>query len=117
MISYWGVEHGDSISKADTKYGKSGPPSPERRTQGAIWNYLAPGSHGLAAGKRGKKIRAATNEGGGVVIGGVAGGLVGSKLSLGRARVPLAAATGIAGGQLGLNRNQRKGYLKPERKR
>lgn len=120
MISYWGVDHGDEISKADNKYGKNKAPSGGRRVTTALF----PGWHGAVAGKKGKKLRSAGTElagyYGGALGGGVAGGAAGAVLSRGNAAGAQIGSSvgqlagGLTGTQLGLNRIQRKGYLKRE---
>jgi hypothetical protein len=117
LISYWGVDHGDEISKAD-KYNGHGKPSAGRRTMA----YVGQPFHGAVAGKRGKKLRATGNEYGGFALGSVGGSTLGATLgaATGKPAIAGAASTigglagGIAGNQAGLNRNQRKGYLKKE---
>jgi hypothetical protein len=125
-VSYWGVDHGDEVSKASTgmdKYNGQGKPSGKRRLTAQAFG----GWHGAVAGKPGKKLRAFGNQTGGGLAGGYAGGAVGGGLAAlaTRGRSPLATQTGaltgsLAGGtaglQAGLNRNQRKGYLKPEKR-
>jgi hypothetical protein len=75
---------------------------------------LAPGIHGIAAAKKGKRARAAGNEYGGAVLGSLGGSVAGGVLSGGRAGgAALGSAVGSVGGAIaGNNRNQRKGYLK-----
>lgn len=125
MFSAFGVDHGGEFAKADDKYGGHGAPSGGRR---ALAYYGGP-IHPAVAGKKGKKLRATGNTYGGAVggaVGGqVAGGVAGAGLRVatrGRAGGPLAGKAiggitgGVTGSQLGVNRNQRKGYYKPERK-
>ncbi len=121
--SAFGVEHGDSISKAaPTKQKKA---SAGRQALGTV----LPGYHGLAAGKKGHKLRAAGNELGGRIGGAlvgqaaaaplVAGGLAHATRPAGMAA--LAGGTGISvastlyGGVKGTQRAQRMGHYKPER--
>jgi hypothetical protein len=113
-VSAFGVDHGSEIAKAavDPKTGKK--PSAGRRVLASAPYTNA--VHPFVAGKKGKKLRSAGNQIGGIAVGGLAGGLAGSALARGN---PVGGAVGslggsIAGGQVGLNRNQRKGYLKRE---
>lgn len=105
------------VSKAD--YGK---PSGGRRVTAQAFGPF----HGAVAGKPGKKIRATANQGIGNVGGYLGGGALGSAAGMlaTRGRSPLASAGGgavgsvggwLAGGQAGVKRNQRKGYLKPQK--
>lgn len=122
MLSFWGVDHGDEVSKSaglPDKYNRNGSPSAGRRVSGTVFS----GYHGLGAGKKGKKIRAAGNEFGGTVAGSLAGGAAAGLATAGRVKNPKAlygltfgASTGgaVAGSQLGVNRNQRRGYYKPQ---
>ena len=118
MYSAFGVDHGYEVSKADDKYGGHGPPSAGRRTLA----YFGGPIHGAVAGKKGKKLRTIGNSYGGGVAGAVGGGVVGAGLGLatrkpGAAHVIRSAGTmggAITGTQLGVNRNQRKGYYKKE---
>lgn len=108
--SAFGIDHG-LISKAtDPNTGKK--PSGGRRAL-AAYN---PGLHSIVAGKKGKKLRSYGNEAGGSALGALAGGGAGLLASR-KNPIPLAVGAvggSIAGSQAGLNRNQRKGYLKPE---
>jgi len=117
-LAYAGLQQArrKPVAKAEkSKYGKYGPPSPDRRMAAGAANYLLPGSHGAVAGRRGKKLRAFGNEGGGQVLGALAGGGAGAAIG-GRFAAPVGLAGAVTGGQMGLNRNQRKGYLKPEKR-
>jgi len=100
-ISAFGVEHGD-FAKAYTDPDTGKKASVGRRVTAGVF----PAIHPLVAGKKGKKLRAFGNEAGS----GIAGGFVGS--AIGGPVVGLAAQG--AATQLGVNRNQRKGYLKRE---
>lgn len=117
--SAFGVEHGDSISKAQQKA------STGRQALGTVF----PGYHGLAAGKKGHKLRAAGNEIGGRIAGAAVGQAAAAPLvaaGLGHATKPagiaaLAGGTAITagstlyGGVKGTQRAQRLGHYKPER--
>lgn len=116
MKDAFGVERADMISKAETK----APPkaSAGRQATGAL---LGP-YHGLVAGKKGHKLRAAGNELAGGMAGGVAGGTAGAIPGI-IARSPAAAAIGgqigttvgaLAGKVAGTRRAQRMGHYKPE---
>lgn len=124
--SAFGVEHGDSISKAaPTKPKTQKPASAGRQAAGTLF----PGWHGAFAGKKGHKLRAAGNELGGRIGGAlvgqaaaaplVAGGLAHATRPAGMAA--LAGGTGISvastlyGGVKGTQRAQRMGHYKPER--
>ena len=112
-VSIWGVNHGEEIAKAwatDPKTGKK--PSTGRKVAGT----LTGGWHPIFAGRKGKKLRATGN----VVVGGVGGSLAGSALG---AAVTRGRTSGAMAGQMlgawggsaaGTNRNQKKGYLKPQ---
>ena len=117
--SAFGIDHGESFSKAkDPNTGKR--PSGGRRAL-AAYN---PGLHSIVAGRKGKKTRAVGNEYGGALLGSAGGAGIGGGIGAlaTRGKGPgalIGAATGslagsIGGSQVGLNRNQRKGYLKPE---
>lgn len=120
MISYWGIDHGEVVSKADDKFGGNKKPTTGRYASA----YFTGGLHGAVAGKSGKKLRATGNEVFGQSGGGYAGQLAGGVLSAaskGKIKAAgagnaLGAAGGVAGSVLGVNRNQRKGYLKPQEK-
>lgn len=116
MISYWGIDHGDEVSKAQQQPQKA---SSGRLAAGVAGNYFTPGIHGAVAGRKGKKLRSFGNEALGTIGGGFAGGFIGgatAKLHGGRLMKPLGIG-GTAGGAIaGTSRNQKKGYLKPEKK-
>ena len=111
-ISVWGIDHGEEIAKAfatDPNTGKK--PSTGRKVAGTF----AGGYHPLIAGKKGKKLRAVGNTMVGSGVGALAGGATGAMLMRGRTSGALAGAAGAWGGSLaGMNRNQKKGYLKTE---
>lgn len=109
-LSAFGIDHGEISKATDPNTGKK--PSAGRRVLASAY----PVFHGAAAGKKGKKLRAVGNEYGGSLAGGTAGGLAGAALTRGRALGVYGGAIGggITGSQLGLNRNQKKGYLKRE---
>lgn len=115
-VSYWGVEHGDSVSKA---YEQN--PSTGRRVLASTF----PVPHAAIAGRKGKKLRASGNAAvgavGGAYAGSAAGGGIGALLTRGRSTGAITggASAGSIGGliggtQLALNRNQRKGYMKKQ---
>ncbi len=116
-ISAFGVDHG-VVSKA------SGPADPKTGKQASTGRRVLASSpfgvslaHPLVAGKKGKKGRAFGNQVGGSILGGVGGAAVGAALTRGRSASAIRGGTlggTIGGQQMGLNRNQRKGYLKPE---
>lgn len=114
-VSYWGVEHGE-VSKAYEQK-----PSTGRRVAAAAF----PVPHGAIAGRKGKKLRATGNQAVGAIGGGYGGALAGGGLTalLTRGRNAGAVTRGsqiggfsgaVGGSQLGLNRNQRKGYMKKQ---
>lgn len=115
MKDAFGVERGE-VSKADTK--KQPPASAGRQVTGGL---LGP-YHGLVAGKKGHKLRAAGNEWAGGVAGGVGGsalgaipGIIARKPGLAFAGAELGATGGgIAGKVAGTRRAQRMGHYKPE---
>lgn len=73
---------------------------------------LLPGAHGLAAGKKGRKLRAAGNEVGGVSVGTVAGSVVNGAA---RGRLLYAIPAGAAaGGVMGTRRAHRMGHYKSQ---
>lgn len=119
MISAFGVEHGDQVSKLD--WGGKKPSAGRRVLASAPYTGLV---HPFVAGKSGKKLRAGGNQLGGGLAGGMGGSLAGSILGgvAGRgspAARGLGASLGSVGGlvggsQAGLARNTRKGYLKRE---
>ena len=120
MISYWGIDHGDVVSKAEKKDRFAGHGEPTFGRYASA--YLSGGLHGGFAGKQGKKLRATGNEVGGQTGGGYAGQLAGAgvsavsrgKIKAAGASNALGAAGGVGGSMWGVNRNQRKGYLKPQ---
>jgi|SRR5690606_242463 len=115
-ISYWGVDHGEEIFKANTKS------SEDRKALVAGLSAVSPlgaGIHGAVAGKKNKKARAFGNQAGGSFVGSMGGGALGA-LAGAATRNPTASAVGGVGGSLvggaagglaGLSRNERKGYL------
>jgi len=113
MISAFGVEHSDSISKKEEKKASTG-------RQFTTW--LAPGIHGGVAGKKGRKLRAAGTEigatGVGMVGGSIAGALPGILTHNPKAATlgsSVGANVGYAGGAYGAtNHNQRKGNYKKQ---
>lgn len=110
-MSAFGVED-DRISKADKHHGTL-QASPGRLATGAL---LGP-YHGLVAGRKGRKLRAAGNELGGSMIGSVAGGALAGALSRGKASSAGALIGNYGGGAAGTERAQRMGHYKPERRR
>ena len=121
--SAFGVEHGDSISKA-------APTKQKKASTGRLALGTAlPGYHGLAAGKKGHKLRAAGNEIGGRIGGAVvgqaaaaplvAGGLAHATRPAGIAALAggtaITAGSTLYGGVKGTQRAQRMGHYKPER--
>lgn len=123
-ISYWGVEHGESISKAEPMK----PKKPQTAQPSAGRRFLAsafPAPHAAIAGRKGKKLRATGNATVGTIAGGYGGALAGAGMGalLSRGKNPAALSSGAIGGayaggvggsQMALNRNQRKGYMKKE---
>jgi len=125
MISAFGVDHGDDVvSKADSpqqrRYNRI------RHTGAAGLGALDPGGtlsavHGAVSAKKGKRARAAANQGFGTAAGSTLGGLGAGFTAAALTRNPAAArgATvlgGVSGGAYGSyrgsKRNARKGYLK-----
>lgn len=120
MYSYWGIDHGEVISKAKKKdkYNGHGAPTAGRR----VMAHLGGPFHGAVAGKKGKKLEASVIQAGGGLGGSIAGQSAGALtgLALGRGN-PTAATIGaglggaagaITGNQMALNYNQRSGKLK-----
>jgi hypothetical protein len=98
-VSAFGVDHG-GISKSFKQTARD-IKTEKHATHGRIAaGAVFPGFHAAAAGKRGKKLRAAGNEVGGAMVGGLL--------------VPVAG--GPAGGILGTQRAARKGYYKKQEK-
>jgi len=122
MISYWGVDHGDVVSKADKKDKFNGHGEPTLGRYASAW--ATGGLHGAFAGKQGKKLRATGNEVLGQTGGGYAGQLAGAglaaaskgKIKAAGASNALGAAGGVGGSMAGVNRNQKRGYLRTQRK-
>lgn len=125
-VSAFGVVH--EISKREKKA------SMDRHGATLAANALTvPGAHGVFAGKKGKKARAAGNEfvggAGGALAGGPVGAMTGSLVGRAATRgsvsgqavgarvgSTLGGLAGFGGGTAwSVNRNQRKGYYKPER--
>jgi hypothetical protein len=102
------VNDDERISKA-----KSDNPSAGRLAT----SYLFPGIHGVAAGKKGKRARAAGNEVGGALGGSVAGSMAGKLVAR---RNPVMGAVagsyagGIGGNAAGTTRAHRRGYYRAE---
>lgn len=71
--------------------------------------------HGLVAGKKGRKLRAAGNEFGGAVAGNAAGALVGGALSRGKLTAAGSVAGTYGGAAAGTARAQRMGHFKPQK--
>lgn len=122
MISAFGVEHGDEVSKAGDKYDGHKAPTKGRRLAASAGGGL----HPLIAGKSGHKARAFGNTAvravGGSMAGGVAGSLTGAALSRGN---PVASAVGSgvgslaglhAGTQRAVTINTRRGHFKKQPK-
>lgn len=110
--SVFGVDHGEVISKASsTENGKS-----HVRTNAAL-GALSPAASGIHAGvkgKKGKKLRAIGNAGGGSLAGSVAGSLAASAVTRGN---PIGSFVGgtagaVGGAALGSRRNVKRGYVK-----
>lgn len=84
-----------------------------RKVTGTVFGVY----HGLAAGRKGHKLRAAGNQFAGGVAGGVVGKLGATALTRGRS-VGAAQAGGLAGAAAGTlagtNRAQNKGHFKPQ---
>lgn len=118
MYSAFGIDHGE-VSKANDKWGGHGAPTGGRRAVA----YLGGPIHSAVAGQKGKKLRATGNAYGGAVGGALSGGAAGAGFGLATRRpagVQAGRALGTLGGAvtgstLGVNRNQRKGYYKPQR--
>jgi hypothetical protein len=101
MISAFGVEHGE-IYKLDVKrgikdIGDEKYASHGRYAAGTVFS----GPHGLVAGKKGKKLKAAGHEFGGALAG----------------NVILPGVGGYAGGLTGTHLAAKKGYYKKQKKR
>ncbi len=107
--SAFGIEHGVEISKAERKQPKA---SAGRLAAGTAFGPY----HGVVAGKKGKKLRAAGNQFGGTLAGGVDGSVAGSIVGRGNPTVTgLAANAGaLTGAYKGTKAAQRKGYFKKE---
>lgn len=122
MISYWGIDHGDVVSKAEKKDRFNGHGEPTLGRYASAW--ATGGLHGAFAGNKGSKLRATGNEVGGQTGGGYAGRLAGvglsaatkGKVKAAGAANALGAGGGVGGSMWGVNRNQRKGYLRPQKK-
>lgn len=99
--SYWGVDHGEEVAKAQKK--NPPPPSAGRVATGALFGW----PHGAIAGKKGSKLKAS-----GMGLGGTfAGSLIG-----GRVAGPRGSALGaMTGGAAATVESQRRGYLKPQK--
>ena len=111
--SAFGVEHEFSKEARDPKTKKE--PTAGRRVLASA--PITAGFHPIVAGKKGKKLRATGNQWGGSILGSAAGQIGGAVATRGRS-VTASSLGGVggmvAGQQAGLNRNQRKGYLKPQ---
>lgn len=103
-VSYWGVDHGDEVSKADN----------QRSTGRAFLASNSPGIHAPIAAKKGKKLKAFGNSAGGALggaaVGGTAGLLATRNMAGGFAGSGLG---GVAGAYGGYRRNASRGYYKP----
>jgi hypothetical protein len=102
------VELGE-IVKADKR---QKPASGSRVALGTLF----PVSHGLVAGRKGRKFHAAASEGVGSAVGSEAGGIGGTLIGQG-AGVGTVLGSGLGsmvGARIGTRRAQRKGYYKPE---
>jgi len=117
MQDAFGVELGE-VSKAAKKQKKA---STGRLVTGALF----PGYHGIAAGRKGHRLRAAGNELGGGIAGSLVGGAAGSALGMAATRNPMGGAVGAhfgaaggsyVGGHLGTQRAQRMGHYKNEKR-
>lgn len=74
------------------------------------------GWHGAVAGKKGKKLRAFGNSAVGSGVVGTGGMLAGAALTRSKAGAQVGSLMGSAAGSIaGMRRNQRKGYLKPQK--
>jgi hypothetical protein len=118
--SAFGIDHGYSeVEKKKSSY--LDPKDPHtKKTASAGRRVMASAPyagvvHPFVAGKKGKKARVVGNQWGGGLLGGVAGSALGGATHNRGIASAAATAGGIAGSQMGLNRNQRKGYLKPEK--
>ena len=109
-ISPFGVVH-ETVSKAD---------QPEASTGRKVAGSMLRGPHGLVAGKKGKKWRAAGNEFGYGLAGALPGsiafgvGAATKKPGLMRAGKYASYGGGIGGGLHGTKKAQAKGYYKPQ---
>ena len=105
MISAFGIDHG-TLSKRNAQYRERKKATGGRYVAGA----LAPGVHGLIAGRPGHRLQAASNE----VAGGVGMGIAlpvfirGNYMNPALAGVPIGAA-------LGVHRAQKKGHYVAQR--
>lgn len=100
-----------STTVAKQDYGK---PTAGRYAAGYAFNPV----HGLVAGKKGHKLRAAGNELGGATLGSIAGSAAGAALTRGKSAPAIQAggAAGAIGGVLGgVKRAQSKGHYKPQK--
>jgi len=92
MYSAFGVDHGYQVSKAKEDWTTSSNASGGRYATGMLF----PGPHGLIAGKKGKKLKAAGHELGPAMAGGTVAPGIGNYVGAG----------------LGINAAQNKGYYK-----
>lgn len=105
--SYWGVEHGDEISKDFTK--NKTPASAGRLATGAAFG----GWHGAVAGKKGSKLKAFATP----VVTANAGSLAGNAAAIatkGRGATALRVGGALAGGASGTVISQKRGWLKKQ---
>lgn len=107
MISYWGVDHGEDVSKTSLERHKT-----NAALFGAPFGALGGAGHGAYTAKKGKKGKSALVQGGSTLAGGVGGVAAG-----GLTRNPIVAQVGgiagsTAGSVYGANRNFRKGRVK-----
>lgn len=109
MIDAFGIERPDLISKQEKKA------SSGRLVLGGMF----PGFHGVVAGKKGRKLRAAGNEAVGGMAGGVAGATIGGIAGAATRNPRIATGASnigtIAGSIAGTQRAQSRGHYTKQR--
>lgn len=115
--SAFGIDHGYSEVEKKSSYWDPKDPKTKKTASGGrrALAYMGGPFHGAIAGKSGKKLRAGGNEAIGILGGNVAGSAAGSALGGTRGAAIGGLAGAVSGSQMAQNRNQRKGYLKPEK--
>ena len=112
MISYWGVEHGSEVSKADAPSASAGRKA--TATVAGPW-------HSAIAAKKGKKLRStgrslAYNSAGSLPGLGIAvAGAMSRNPAMARAGTPVAYVGAGVGNNKAFHANNKRGYYKPKR--